>query len=153
MSVRYFAFHLRDASSEPGGSRDQKQPYPDDDGSDGVCDALTNRGETLDGDGYRHDRHRAKVHDPDAQEDRHQTGTAVAAVESEAQAMSPGRAGVRRQRRAAPRCRPAGGKVTCLPRAELERAGDEDDHADRDSILMIAASTWYITRTIPGGVE
>src|SRR5438034_6479721 len=41
--------------------------------------------ETLDGDGGRHDGHRAKVHDPDDQEDRHQTGTATAAMEAEAQ--------------------------------------------------------------------
>jgi hypothetical protein len=57
-------------SSEPGCSRDQKQPCPDDDGSDGSRDALTGRCETFDGDGCRHDSHRAKVHDPDDQEDR-----------------------------------------------------------------------------------
>jgi hypothetical protein len=55
------------ASSEPGCSRDQKQPCPDDDGPDGSRDALTGRCETFDGDGCRHDRHRAKVHDPDDQ--------------------------------------------------------------------------------------
>src|SRR5512132_3875528 len=70
--------HDADASSEPGCSRDQKQPCPDDDGPDGSGDALTGRCETLDGDGCRHDSHRAKVHDPDDQEDRHQTETAVA---------------------------------------------------------------------------
>src|SRR5437867_1012264 len=59
-----------DASSEPGCSRDQKQPCPDDDGPDGSRDALTGR------------CHRAKVHDADDQEDRDQTGTAVAAVEA-----------------------------------------------------------------------
>src|SRR5438876_9443717 len=104
------------ASSEPGCSRD----------------ALTGRCETFDGDGCRHDSHRAKVHDPDDQEDRHQTGTAVAAAKSEAQAVSPGRAGVGRQRTAAPRCLPAAGKVTRLPRGELEGAGDQDDDTDRD---------------------
>src|SRR5439155_551255 len=78
------------------------------------------------------DGHRAKVHDPDDQEDRHQTGTALAAVEAEAQAVSPGRAGVGRQRTAAPGCLPAVSEVTRLPRGELEGAGHQDDHTDRD---------------------
>jgi hypothetical protein len=75
-----------DSSSEPGCARDQKKPCSDDDGPDGSRDALTSQCETFDGDGCRHDSHRAKVHDPDDQEDRQQTGTAAAAVESEAQA-------------------------------------------------------------------
>jgi hypothetical protein len=123
---------MRDVSTEPGCSRDQEQPCPDDDGSDGSRDALTGRCETFDGDGCRHDSHRAQVHDPDDEEDRRQAATAVAAVEAEAQAVSPCRAGVRRQRTAAPRCLPAEGKVMCLPRGELERAGDQDDHTGRD---------------------
>jgi hypothetical protein len=61
---------MRDASSEPGCSRDQEQPSPDDDGSDGPRDALTGRCETFDGDGCRHDSHCAQVHDPDDEEDR-----------------------------------------------------------------------------------
>ena len=40
--------HDADASSEPGCSRDQKQPCPDDDGPDGSRDALTGRCETFD---------------------------------------------------------------------------------------------------------
>jgi hypothetical protein len=64
------------------------------DGPGGSGDALTGRCETLDGDGCRRDSHRAKVRDPDDQEDRHQTETAVAAMAAEAQAVSPGRAGV-----------------------------------------------------------
>src|SRR5216117_2031432 len=87
-----------DASSEPGCSRDQKQPCPDGDGPGGSRDALAGRRETFDGDGCRHDSHRAKVHDPDDQEDRYQTDTALAAVEAKAQAVSPGRVGVGRQR-------------------------------------------------------
>ena len=97
------------ASSEPGCSRDQKQPCPDDDGPDGSRDALTGRGETFDGDGCRHDSHRAKVPAPDDQEDRHQTGTTVAAVESEAQAVPssvPVSAGNVRPRPGASRQRP-----------------------------------------------
>jgi hypothetical protein len=35
--------HDADASSEPGCSRDPKQPCPDDDGPDGSDDALTGR--------------------------------------------------------------------------------------------------------------
>jgi len=95
------------ALRDPGCSPDQKQPCPDDDGPDGSCDALTGRCETFDGDARRHDSHRPKVHDPDDHEDRRQTGTAVAAVEAEAQAVSPGRAGVGRQRTAAPEGLPA----------------------------------------------
>src|SRR5215208_1612392 len=125
-------FYDADASSEPGCSRDQKQPCPDDDGPGASRDALTGRCETFYGDGCRYDSHRAKVHDPDDQEDRHQTETAVAAVEAEAQAVSPGRAGVGRQRTAAPGRLPTVGEVTRLPRGELEGAGDQDDHTDRD---------------------
>src|SRR5439155_26478036 len=47
--------HDADASSEPGCSRDQSQPCPDDDGPDGARGALTARCETFDGDGRRHD--------------------------------------------------------------------------------------------------
>ena len=89
-------------SSEPGRSRDQKQPCPDNHGPGGSRDAHTGRRETFDGDGCRNQSHRAKVHDPDDQEDHDQTGTALGAVEAEAQAVSPGRAGVGRQRTAAP---------------------------------------------------
>jgi hypothetical protein len=71
-----------DTSSEPGCSRNRKQPCPDGD------NAESSR-ETLDGDGCRHDSHRAKVHYPNDQEDRHQTGTAAAAVKAEAQTVSP----------------------------------------------------------------
>ena len=84
---------MQDASFEPSCSRDQEQPCPDDDGSDASRDALTGWCETFDGDGCRHDSHRAQVHDPDDEEDRRQAGTAVAAVEAEAQAVSPSRAG------------------------------------------------------------
>ena len=79
--------HDADASSEPSGSRYQKEPCSDDDGPGGSRDALSGRCETFDGDGCRHDSHHAKVHDPDDQEDRDQTGTALAAVEAEAQAV------------------------------------------------------------------
>src|SRR5579862_1993630 len=94
--------HDADASSERGCTRDQKEPCPDDDGPDGSRDALTGRRETFDGDGCRYESHRAKVHHSNHQEDRHRTDTAVAAVEAEAQPVSPGRAGVGRQRTAAP---------------------------------------------------
>src|SRR6266571_682895 len=112
--------HDANASSEAGCSRDQKQTCPDGDGPGGSRDALTGRCETFDGDRCRHDSHRAKVHDPDDQEDRHEPDTAVGTVKAEAQTVSPGRAGVGRQRTAAPGCLPAPGKVTRLPRGELE---------------------------------
>src|ERR671910_3038529 len=87
---------LWNASSEPGRPRDQEQPRPDGDGSDGSRDAPTGRSETLDGNGCCYDSHRAQVHDPDDEEDRHQAATAEAAMEAEAQAVPPGRAGVGR---------------------------------------------------------
>ncbi len=87
---------MRDTSSEPGGSRDQKQPCRDDDGSDDLRSMLTVRREAFHGDGCRYDRQHAHIHDSETQEDRHQTGTAITAVEAEAQAVSPGGAGVRR---------------------------------------------------------
>src|SRR5262245_45243171 len=85
-----------ETSSEPGEPPDQEHPGPDDAGADGSRDALTGRCETFDGDGRPHDRHRAKVHHPDDQEDCHQTETALTAVEAEAHTVSPGRAGVGR---------------------------------------------------------
>jgi hypothetical protein len=102
---------FRNPSSEPGCSRDQEQPCRDDDGSDGSRDALTARCDTFDGDGYRHDSHRAQVHDPDDEKDRRQASTAVAAMQTKAQSVSPGGAGVGRQGTAASRCLPAAGKV------------------------------------------
>ena len=74
----------------------------------------------------------AEVHDADDQEDRDQPGTAVAAVEAEAQAVSPGRAGVGRQRAAAPGHLAAASEMTRLPRGELEDPGHHDHHTDRD---------------------
>jgi len=56
---------MQDASSEPGCLRNQKQPDPDGNGSDGSRDALTGRCETFDRDGCGNDSHRAKVHHPD----------------------------------------------------------------------------------------
>jgi hypothetical protein len=84
------------ASPEPNGSHDQQQSRPYDDGADRSRNALTCRCKTFDGDGCRHDSHRAKVHDPDDKEDCRQTGTTVVAVKAEAQAVSPGRTGVGR---------------------------------------------------------
>ena len=64
---------------------------------------------------------------PDDQKDRHETGAARAAVETEAQAVPPGRAGVGRQRSAVRGRLPATGEVARLPRRELEGAGEQDD--------------------------
>jgi hypothetical protein len=55
--------HDADASSEPDGLCDQKQPCPDSDGPDGSRGALICGCETLKGDGRRDDSHHAKVHD------------------------------------------------------------------------------------------
>src|SRR5215471_19004142 len=123
------------ASTMRGCSRDQKQTCHDDDGPDGSRDALTGRCETFDGDDCRHDSHREKVHDADDEKDRHQTGTTVAAVESKAQAMSPSRARVGRQRATTPGRLPAACKVTRLPRGELEGTSDQDDHTGGDGYV------------------
>jgi hypothetical protein len=55
-----FRRKVRDALSEPGCSRDQEQPCPDD-GADSSRDVLTGRCETFDGDACRHDSNRAQV--------------------------------------------------------------------------------------------
>src|SRR5437879_9597741 len=106
------------ASSEPGRSHDQKQPCAEGGGPGGSRDALSGRGKTFDGDGGRDDGHRENVHDPDDQEDGHQTDTALAAVEAEAQAVLPG--GTVALARG---CLPAAGEMTILPGGELEEAG------------------------------
>ena len=77
-------------SSKARCSRDQKQPRHNDSNPKGTRDGLSGRCDTLDGDGCRHDSHRAKVHNPDDKKDRHQTSTALGAVESKAHAVSPG---------------------------------------------------------------
>jgi hypothetical protein len=46
--------------------------------------------------------------------------------------MSPGCGKVSRQRAGAPWCFPAAGKVMRFPHGELQRAGDEDDHANHN---------------------
>ncbi|HEX9473489.1 MAG TPA: hypothetical protein VF931_04835, partial [Steroidobacteraceae bacterium] len=95
--------HDSRVSSEPGCSRDQKQPCSDGDDSNDSRDSLTGEGETFGGDGGGHDSHRAQVHDSKTQEYRHQTRTALAAAEAEAQPVSPGRTRIRGQVKAAPR--------------------------------------------------
>src|SRR5437667_3275904 len=107
-------------SSEPRCSRDQNQPCPDDDSPGGSRDALTGGCETFDGDGDRDSSHRAQVHDPDDQQDRHQTDNALPAVDAKAQALSPsGTAG--------PGCRSAAREMTGLPGGEPEEAGHQPD--------------------------
>jgi hypothetical protein len=66
------------------------------------------------------------------EEDHHETGATADAVGAEAQAVLPRRVGVGRQSAAAPGCFPAAGKMTRLPRGELEATSDHDDHTDRD---------------------
>ena len=53
-------------------------------------------------------------------------------MKSEAHAVSPGGASVCWQGAAAPGCLSATGESMCLPRGDLERASNEDDHPDRD---------------------
>src|SRR5438132_80635 len=102
------------ASCGPGRSRNQKQPYPDEDGSDSPREAFTSRREALDGDGCCHESHRAQIHHTDGKQHCCEAGTAVAAVQAETQAESQGRTGVRRQRKATSRCLSAAAKVMSL---------------------------------------
>lgn len=62
---------LWDASSDPRCLRDQEHACANGDDPGGSRDALTGRSETFDGDGRRHDNHRAQVHNPDGEEDCH----------------------------------------------------------------------------------
>src|SRR2546422_1698958 len=113
------------ASSEPGCSHDQKQPCAEGGGPGGSRDALTGRGKTFDGDRGRDDGHRENVHDPDDQEDGHQTDTALAAVEAEAQAFPPARPAI--ARKTAPPALPPAAKGTTLQAGELEEASSRND--------------------------
>src|SRR5215831_5075452 len=79
--LRIRSTHDADASSEPNRSHDQKQPSSGGYEPGGSRGALTSRRQTLDGDGCCHDSHRAKVHDPNDQQDGYQTGTTLAAME------------------------------------------------------------------------
>src|ERR1039458_6417780 len=109
-SLQKRALYDTDASSENGCLSDQKQSYTDKDSPDDSRNALSAWCETFDGYGCRHDSHRAQIHDPDDKEDRHQASTAEAAIEAEAKAVSPSRAGIRRKNAVAPRCLPEHGR-------------------------------------------
>lgn len=76
-----------------GCSRDQKQTCSDRHRTDGSRNALTAGRYTFDGDGGCHDSHCAQIHDARHQQDRHQTDTAPAAMQAEAHALPPSRAG------------------------------------------------------------
>ena len=104
----------------PSCPHDQKQPHPDDRDPNSSRDALTSRREAFDGNGRRHEGHRAEIHDSDDEEDHHQTDAAAAALESETQAMSPSRGHIGRERMAAPWRLAAAGKLPRLPCGELE---------------------------------
>src|ERR1035438_6287673 len=105
----FLSFALRRWSYEPGGSRDQKQSFPNYHVSNDPRHTLSARYETFGADGGGHGRHRSQVHDSDYQEHHCQTRATVAAVEAQAQAMPPRRSRVRCQRTAVHVCLPATG--------------------------------------------
>src|SRR5215813_2510871 len=107
-------------SNERDRAPDQEQPGPGREGPDGSRDAATGRGETFGGDGCGDDSHRAEVHDAEGEEDRHEVGAAPRAVETEASAVSPGRAGVGGRGTGRHRFLPAAGEAARLPPGELE---------------------------------
>jgi hypothetical protein len=74
---------LRNPSSEPGCSSDEKQSC-----SDESRDAFIGGRKTFGGDGCRHDSHRAQIHDPENQEDCRQAAAAMDAVKTETQTVS-----------------------------------------------------------------
>ena len=122
---------LRNALTKAGRLREQEQPCHYSNGPGSNSYALAGRRETFDRDRYRDDSHRAEVHHPDDEQDRHLSETTAAAMQAEPQAVPPGRAGIGRQRVAGSGHLPAAAKVTRLPLCELERAGHKDDHTHR----------------------
>src|SRR5437868_5654059 len=74
---------------EPGRVRNEEQARHDDDGSDEPRDAMTRRCQAFGGDGCRHEGHGAEVHDSNDEENHDEPHTALAAVETESQAISP----------------------------------------------------------------
>jgi len=109
---------------------DQKQPRRQRQRSSRPSDARTGRGDTLGGNRHRHDGHRAKIHDSECDEYRHEAQATQAAVEADAQAIANRRAGTS-PNRAPPRCLPATRQMMRFPSGELQRAGGQDDHPDR----------------------
>ena len=90
--IRIFSLTRRDRS------RAKEQRDPDDASSHEPRGALTRRRKAFNGDGRRHGRHRAQLHDPGDHEDPCQIGTAVAAAEAEPQTVSKGGARLCQQR-------------------------------------------------------
>src|SRR5262245_21108397 len=66
---------------------------------------------------------------------------AVDTVNAQAQAVTPSRARAGGVRTAAPRRVTTAGEVMGLPRGELQRAGDQDDHAHRISAAITVTSS------------
>ena len=89
------------ASSQSERSRNQEQPCANDDDSDSSRDTFSCRREAFEGDGCRHARHRAQVHDAEDEQDRGQAGAAGDAIEAQADAVPARCDGVRAQ---APPC-------------------------------------------------
>src|SRR5580704_10407017 len=81
-------------SCDPNRVRHQEQPHRDSSRPDGPPDLLSGRRETFGGDGCGYGSHRTQVHDPHDEENHRQAGTAVTAVETEVQAVSPSRVGI-----------------------------------------------------------
>lgn len=114
------------------GLSDEHQAGDDDEGANRAGDAVTRGSEAFNGDGGGDDRHRAQVHDANRQQDHRRAGGAAAAVQAEAQAVPPGGAGIGGQRAARRRLVATAREVMGLPGGELQRAGDQHDHAHRD---------------------
>ena len=93
-----YSISTAESSTEPGCPYEQIQSRSDDDDARSSCDEPCGRCESFDGDDRRYNSHRAKVHDSDHQEDRHQTGTTAAAVQAQMYAVSQGRVCVGWQR-------------------------------------------------------
>ena len=68
---------------------------------------------------------------PANEEGRREIGATQAGMKSKAQALAPGGAGIGGQRAASSRRLTAADKVICLPRSELERAGQAYNHCNR----------------------
>jgi len=90
--------------------------------------SYSNHNEPFGSDCRRDQGHHPQIDDPENKEDRRKASAAGSALEAETQPLSPSRGSIRRPTYARVRTARATGKVMRFPHAELQRAGEHDDH-------------------------
>src|SRR4051812_12786039 len=105
-------------SSDASCTGDQDQSCPERNQPAGSRDVLPGGCEAFGRDHSRHGSHCAQVHDPENEQDGSPVAATEGAVKSKTYALSPSRAGVRRQGIAAPWVLPAAGEVMRFPLCE-----------------------------------